>query len=187
MVYVPNAADGPVPTFLGLNFSSNASIEDDPTIPLTDKWMRPRSTGGVVDNLATEALRGALSDRWPLKLILNRGYALATFYYGDMEPDHIDGWRDGIRGYALQFQGRNERADDEWGAPGAWGWGLSRALDYLETDPQVDADRIVVFGHSRLGKTALWAGAQDQRFSIVISNNSREGGASGMANSTTSL
>jgi hypothetical protein len=178
MLYVPNAAAGPVPTFLGMNFSSNASIEDDPTIPLTDKWMRPDSSGGVVDHAATEALRGTSSDRWPLKFILSRGYAVATFYYGDIEPDHIDGWRDGIRGYVLRLQGRDERADNEWGALGAWGWGLSRALDYLKTHPEVDADRVVVLGHSRLGKAAFWAGAQDRRFAIVVSNNSGEGGAS---------
>jgi hypothetical protein len=164
--------------FLGLSFYGNASVESDPSIPLPQGWMRPTRSSAVVNNRATESLRGMSADRWPLALILKRGYGVATFYYGDMEPDHIEGWRDGIRGYALKLAGRTERAADEWGALGAWAWGLSRALDYLETNPAVDARRVAVFGHSRLGKTALWAGAQDQRFAMVISNDSGEGGAS---------
>ncbi len=178
MLYVPNKATGPVPVFLGLSFYGNASVESDPAIPLHEGWMRPHRSKAVVNNRATEALRGIYANRWPLALALNRGYGVATFYCGDVEPDHIDGWRDGIRGYALKLSERGERAPDEWGMLGAWGWGLSRALDYLETKPEVDSKRVVVFGHSRLGKTALWAGAQDERFAVVISNNSGEGGAS---------
>lgn len=178
MLYVPNAATKPVPVFLGLSFYGNASIESDPAIPLPAGWMRPSRSSAVVANRATEAMRGMSASRWPLIMALKNGYGVATFYYGDLEPDHIEGWREGIRGYALKLSGRTERADDDWGALGAWGWGLSRALDYLETNPSVDASRVAVFGHSRLGKTALWAGAQDERFALVISNNSGEGGAS---------
>ena len=177
MLYVPNKATQPVPVFLGLSFYGNASVEDDPSIPLDQGWMRRYPTA-VVDHRATELLRGISAHRWPLALPLKHGYGVATFYYGDVEPDHIEGWRDGIRGYALKCAGRTERDPNEWGALGAWAWGLSRALDYLETTPAVDASRVVVFGHSRLGKTALWAGAQDERFALVISNNSGEGGAS---------
>jgi hypothetical protein len=139
--------------------------------------MRPQQ-GVVVDNRATDALRGTDANSWPIKAAIERGYGVATFYYGDVEPDHIEGWRDGIRGYALKLASRTERAPHEWGALGAWAWGLSRAMDYLKTVPAVDAQHVVVFGHSRLGKTALWAGAQDERFAIVISNNSGEAGAS---------
>ncbi|MFH0756842.1 MAG: acetylxylan esterase [Bacteroidota bacterium] len=178
MLYLPNGAEGPVPVFLGLNFYGNASLEKDSLIPLPRGWMRPHSSPAVIDNRATEALRGLSESRWPLELVLHRGYGVASFYYGDVEPDHIEGWRDGIRGYALERAGRSIQRPDDWGALGAWGWGLSRALDFLETVPAVDARRVVVFGHSRLGKAALWAGAQDQRFAIVISNNSGEGGAS---------
>ena len=177
MLYIPNKATKPAPVFLGLSFYGNASVEGDPSIPLAQGWMRSHSTA-VVDNRATESLRGISANRWPLALALKRGYGVATFYCGDVEPDHIEGWRDGIRGYALKLAGRTELAPNEWGMLGAWAWGLSRALDYLETNPAVDAKRVAVFGHSRLGKTALWAGAQDERFALVISNNSGEGGAS---------
>ena len=178
MLYLPNDVVGPVPVFLGLNFNGNASVEKDSLIPLPQGWMRPHSSSAVIDNHATDAVRGLSESRWPLELLLRRGYGVATFYYGDVEPDHIEGWRDGIRGYELKCAGRKMRRPDDWGALGAWSWGLSRALDYLETVPAVDAKRVVVFGHSRLGKAALLAGAQDQRFAIVISNNSGEGGAS---------
>lgn len=178
MLYVPNGAKKPAPVFLGLNYFGNASVEKDPTIPLSDRWMRTAADMGIVNNRATEATRGVHSSRWPLELALKRGYAVATFYYGDVEPDHLEGWRDGIRGYALKLAKRTERKPDEWGALGAWAWGLSRALDYLETVPTVDARNVAVFGHSRHGKATLWAGAQDERFALVISNNSGEGGAS---------
>ncbi len=177
MVYLPNKSTKPVPMFLGLNFSGNASLEDDPTIPLPTGWMRPKP-GAVVNHRATEGLRGTDASSWPIQLAIARGYGVATCYYGDFEPDHLDGWRAGIRGYALKLAQKQERGEREWGALGAWGWGLSRALDYLETLPEVNAKQVAVLGHSRLGKAALWAGAQDERFAIVISNNSGEGGAS---------
>lgn len=176
MYYIPNKRTKPVPLFLGLNFAGNASVEDDPTIPLPTGWMRPQQDV-VVNNRATESLRGSSKADWPIKTAVEAGYGVATFYYGDVEPDHIDGWRDGIRGYALKLAERDKRAAHEWGALGAWAWGLSRAMDYLVTLKEIDARQVVVIGHSRLGKTALWVGAQDERFAIVISNNSGEGGA----------
>jgi hypothetical protein len=177
-LYVPNSAPRPVPVMLGLNYYGVASIEADPSLPLTDQWMRPTADMGIVKNRATEATRGRHASRWPLALAMRRGYAVATYYYGDLEPDHGEGWKSGLRGYLRAKEGRTESAPDEWGAIGVWAWGLSRALDYLETNPAIDAQRVVVFGHSRHGKTALWAGAQDERFAMVVSNNSGEGGAS---------
>ena len=178
LLYVPNATPGPVPVFLGLNYFGPASIESDPTLPLTDQWMRPMADMGIVENRATDKTRGIHSSRWPLALALQRGYAVATYYYGDLEPDHINGWQTGLRGYLRKKAGRTEAEPDEWGAIGVWAWGLSRVLDYLVTNPSINAKQAVVFGHSRHGKTALWAGAQDERFAVVISNNSGEGGAS---------
>ncbi len=178
MLYVPNAARGPAPVLLGLNYYGLASVEPDPSLPLTEQWMRPTADMGIVNNRATEATRGIHASRWPLDLALRRGYAVATYYYGDLESDHPEGWRDGLRGYLLRRGGREARGPHEWGAIGVWAWGLSRSLDYLQTHPGIDSQRVTVFGHSRHGKTALWAGAQDERFAAVISNNSGEGGAS---------
>jgi hypothetical protein len=174
LLYVPNAARRPVPAFLGLNFDGNHAVHPDPGIRLSTAWMDDGP--GVVENRATEAARGTNSASWPVERILDRGYALATVYYGDIEPDRPDGWKDGVR--ARIGPGATGRfAPDDWGAIAAWAWGLRRALDYLRTDPGVDGSRVAVIGHSRLGKTALWAGAQDERFALVVSNDSGEGGA----------
>lgn len=113
-------------------------------------------------------------------------YAVASFHGGDIELDRhgsgcrftTEGWQKGIRHFVMQQSGRTELADDQWGSIGAWAWGLSRVLDYLQIDPAIDGKRVAVFGHSRTGKTALWAAAQDERFALVISNNSGQGGAS---------
>jgi hypothetical protein len=177
LVYLPNGQPGPVPAFLGLNFAGNHCVSTDPGITISKRWMRPSPENGVVDNRATEAARGSQATRWQVEKLIDRGYALATIYYGDLEPDHADGWKEGIRA-ALSPDGTNTVfKPDDWGAIGAWAWGLSRALDCLEQEPAIDARRVAVIGHSRLGKTSLWAGAQDERFAIVISNDSGEGGA----------
>jgi hypothetical protein len=174
LLYVPRAARRPVPAFLGLNFGGNHAVHADRGIRLPRSWMREGP--GVVNHRATDAARGSDAAAWPVERILARGYALATVYYGDIEPDHAEGWKDGVRArIGPGASGRFEK--DDWGAIGAWAWGLQRALDYLETDPDVDARRVAVIGHSRLGKTALWAGARDERFAMVVSNDSGEGGA----------
>lgn len=167
LLYLPRESAGPAPTFVGLNFYGNHSVHTDRAIRLNTNWMRPQGTQ-VVNNRATEASRGSAHQSWPIERIIERGYGIATIYYGDLAHDTPGSCFDSG---AFRLFERGER-EDAWGAIGAWAWGLSRAMDYLESDPDIDSRRVIVMGHSRLGKTALWAGAQDERFAAVISNQS---------------
>ena len=176
LMYLPAAATKAVPVFLGLGFTGNQGVMADPGIRLADEWVRDPATRQMVKRPAGEQSRGAAAGRWQVEKILEHGYGLVTIYYGDIEPDFDGGRQYGIRPLFAK-PGQTEPAPDDWGSIGAWAWGLSRAMDYLEKDHDVDARRVAVIGHSRLGKTALWAGAQDTRFSLVISNDSGEGGA----------
>lgn len=164
------------PCFVGLNFAGNMTLSTDTFISMNTRWVNGDDYNDVVNNRATQKMRGMQVARWPLEYIIDQGFALATVYYGDLDPDFDDGFRNGIHPL-FRDTAELRRKSAEWGSIGAWAWGLSRIADYLVTDTLIDPKNLIVVGHSRLGKAALWAGAQDTRFAMVVSNNSGCGGA----------
>lgn len=178
LIYTPTKAGAAVPAFMGLNFQGNHSVDADPSIGLNKGWVRDRKNETTDKHTATQKARGVAASRWPVETIVDRGYALVTIYYGDIDPDFDDGFKNGIHGkFGANVPGISP--ESAWGSIAAWSYGLSRALDYLDSKdcPSIDGKRVAVIGHSRLGKTSLWAGASDPRFAMVISNNSGCGGA----------
>ncbi|MDD2599177.1 MAG: acetylxylan esterase [Kiritimatiellae bacterium] len=115
------------------------------------------------------------SSFWPVEQIVERGYAALAFRNAELDPDHHDGWTNGV--HQIFQPDPKLRTSDSWGTLAAWAWGASRVMDWIESEPLINAGRVGVLGHSRGGKTALWCGAQDNRFALTISNNSGCGGA----------
>ncbi len=174
LMYLPKNIEK-APVFMGYNFYGNHTVTEDVNVIISDAWTMNNESFGIINNQLTEQSRGVRTSRWAIGEMLDNGFGLVTIYYGEIDPDRDD-FTDGVHPL-LYDDNQKKPAPNEWGSIAAWSWGLSRAMDYLEQDAQVDETKVVVFGHSRLGKTSLWAGANDQRFAAVISNDSGCGGA----------
>ena len=173
LLVVPNKPAGPRPVFLGINFCGNHTMLDDPTIALPAAWM-PEHCPGCRDHQATDAGRGSQKEVWAVEQTIDRGYALACFYCGDIDPDRND-FSDGVHPFYVA-PGQVGRQPHDWGSIAAWAWGLQRVVDYLVSNPEIDKSRIAIVGHSRLGKTALLAGALDERVALIIPHQAGCGG-----------
>jgi hypothetical protein len=173
LLVTPKGVKSP-PVFVGMNFCGNHALLDDAKIPLPAGWVR-NSCAGAMNERATDAGRGSQKDTWNVDLIVSRGYALACFYSGDVDPDTAD-MSDGI-GPVFYQKGQTAQGDDDAGTIALWAWGFHRVVDYLVDSPQlVNPRRIAVVGHSRNGKTALLAGAMDDRIALVIPHQAGCGG-----------
>lgn len=168
LLYLPAKVKGPAPLLLNISFSPNCLAIDDPGIRQGMIWNR--------EGKRIPAAEARKFGSFNVEKFIAAGIGVATIYYGDIEPDFPAGIQYGIRGHYLK-PGMHTPAADEWGAISAWSWGLSCVMDYLETDHQVNAKKVALFGVSRLGKTVLWTGARDERFGMVIASCSGEGGA----------
>jgi hypothetical protein len=174
LIYRPNNPDGAVPVFAGLNFAGNHTVTSDPGIRLPTSWVPDWGDVPSDSGRATEEARGARQRRWPVEQVVEQGHGLVTAYYGDLFPDRANGFEESI--YQLN-DSQAHATRGQWSAISAWAWGLHRMMDYATQSEALDADRVLLVGHSRLGKAALWAGATDRRFAGVIDNASGCGGS----------
>jgi hypothetical protein len=163
----------PAPVFVALNFCGNHAVLNDPAIALPELWMAD-SCKGCVKHRATDDGRGAQAGAWAIENAIDRGYAIATFYDGDIDPDKNDS-ADGVQPHYFATR-QTAPGEHDWATIRAWAWGLSRVVDYLETRPDIDRLRICATGHSRLGKTALVAAAFDERIALAAPHQSGTGG-----------
>jgi hypothetical protein len=164
-VHLPNKTDGPVPMLLSITFSFGAGG------PAAGKAAQATAKGELAKS------KGPLPPRFDfLGEVLSRGWGFASLGYTDIQPDRADQWSQGVVGLTLT-KGQTRPGPNEWGTISAWSWGISRSIDFLETEKAVNPKQIAITGVSRLGKTVLWAGAQDERVAAVFSVVSGEMGA----------
>jgi hypothetical protein len=175
LLVVPNGRTRPAPVFLAMNFAGNHALTADPRVPLSHSWMSG-SAKGCSNNVATDAARGLQAADWPLAEIVRRGYAVASFYSGDVDSDRAS-VSDGV--YAWLAGGDAARNNPtNRGTIAAWAWGFHRCVDYLVKDADLDSRRIAALGHSRNGKATLLAAAFDERIAIAFPHQAGCGGTS---------
>ena len=174
LIVIPNTRAKPAACFLGMNFHGNYQLLDDPKIQMPQGWVGDKFSGAE-PNRAADAGRGKEKDTWALEQSVDRGYAVATFFSGDVVPDDRALAEAVLR--RLRASGSEERGPSDTATIMAWSWGFSRMLDCLLTVPEIDGKRIAVVGHSRNGKTALVAGAFDERIALVIPSQAGCGGS----------
>ena len=187
IVFLPRQAKGKVPVILFLNPRGNYELVNDEDIPVMRAWVRNNPNFSVTNHRSNPKTRGVMTDpakrfHLPLNVLLARGYAVMSACYAELSPDPDR--RAGDDMIDLPYQGvftlwpkRDREGLSEPTALGAWAWGLSRGLDLAERIPEIDAKRNVVTGCSRLGKAALIAGSRDERFAVVVPNQTGKGGA----------
>jgi hypothetical protein len=174
ILVVPNKRTQPAPVFLAMNFCGNHTLTADQRVPLARSWLGDWCPG-CKNGAATEAARGSQAKDWPLDEIVNRGYALASFYSGDVDSDRGDVSTGVYQWLPAGDSGRNNPTNR--GTIAAWAWGFQRCVDYLVTDKALDPSRIAAVGHSRNGKTALLAAAYDERIAIAFPHQAGCGGS----------
>jgi hypothetical protein len=167
LLVTPNGAKKPAPVFLGLNFNGNHALLADPQIFVPPSWKSHKGQ-------TLEQSRGSEIDTWALDQSIGRGYAVATFWNSEVVPDDKDAAEALLRKF--RASGAEERGPSDTATIAAWAWCLSRAVDFLVTDPALDAKRLAVVGHSRNGKTALLAAAFDERIALVVPTQAGCGG-----------
>lgn len=178
ILFIPKGATEPVPAYIGLNYYGNQELDPDPAIRVTEGWLRDDAKHFIAGHRASEKSRGlsARADEtqtWPFKTLVRRGYALATACYGDIAPDDKALYTNGVH---VLFAPSTPGVGNNTTAIAAWAWGLMRGMDMLEREPAIDSHRVAAIGCSRLAKTALLAGAEDERFAVVIPNQTGGGG-----------
>lgn len=174
LLVLPNKS-GKIPMFVGMNFCGNHAMTEHPQVHIPEGWVY-KSCAGSENERATEKGRGTQASVWNLDLIVERGYGLACFYSGDVDPDTAD-FSDGI---APSFfaAGQTVAKPDDAGAISEWAWGYHRVVDFLfdHHADKIDAKRIAAVGHSRNGKTTLLATALDDRITLAIPHQAGCGG-----------